>query len=36
MLKADDIAGCVFYCLTQPQRCDILTVQICPNTQAIC
>lgn len=36
MLKAEDIAWCVYYCLTQPKRCDILQVQICPNKQFFC
>ncbi len=35
MLKAEDIAACVVYCLTQPKRCDVVTVQIRPHLQEI-
>jgi NADP-dependent 3-hydroxy acid dehydrogenase YdfG len=35
MLKAEEIAECVYYCLTQPQRCDVSMVQIRPTKQAI-
>ncbi|MCK8495157.1 SDR family oxidoreductase [Spirosoma sp. RP8] len=35
MLKAADIAVCVQYILTQPQRCDVVSVQIRPHLQLI-
>jgi NADP-dependent 3-hydroxy acid dehydrogenase YdfG len=35
MLKAEDIAWCVHYCLTQPKRCDIIEVQIRPHLQPV-
>lgn len=35
MLKAEDIAVAVHYVLTQPQRCDVVKVQIRPHMQAI-
>jgi NADP-dependent 3-hydroxy acid dehydrogenase YdfG len=35
MLKAEDIAECVGYCLVQPKRCDIVSVQIRPHRQMI-
>jgi NADP-dependent 3-hydroxy acid dehydrogenase YdfG len=35
MLKAEDIASCVHYCLIQPQRCDVVVVQIRPHRQLI-
>ncbi|GAB4023279.1 SDR family oxidoreductase [Spirosoma koreense] len=35
MLKAQDIAVCVQYILTQPKRCDIVGVQIRPHLQLI-
>jgi NADP-dependent 3-hydroxy acid dehydrogenase YdfG len=35
MLKAEDIAACIHYCLVQPPRCDVITVQIQPHKQAI-
>jgi NADP-dependent 3-hydroxy acid dehydrogenase YdfG len=35
MLKAEDIARCIHYCLTQPPRCDVVVVQIRPHKQAI-
>lgn len=31
MLKAEDIASCVFYCLIQPKRCDLTVIQIEPH-----
>lgn len=34
-LKAEDIAECVLYCLTQPKRCDVVMVQIRPHKQPI-
>lgn len=33
MLKAEDIAACILYCLTQPARCDVTFVQIRPVLQ---
>jgi NADP-dependent 3-hydroxy acid dehydrogenase YdfG len=33
MLTADDIAACVEYCLVQPPRCNVLSVQIQPIRQ---
>ncbi|MBZ4042107.1 SDR family oxidoreductase [Flavobacterium hibisci] len=35
MLKAEDIAMSVLFCLSQPQRCDIVTMQIRPHLQII-
>jgi NADP-dependent 3-hydroxy acid dehydrogenase YdfG len=35
MLYAEDIARCVMYCLTQPQRVDVVSVQIRPLKQII-
>lgn len=35
MLKAEDIAACVFYTLTQPKRCDVVMMQIRPHLQSI-
>ncbi|HEY0609153.1 MAG TPA: SDR family oxidoreductase [Chitinophaga sp.] len=35
MLKAEDIAACVLYTITQPPRCDVVTVQIRPHLQII-
>jgi NADP-dependent 3-hydroxy acid dehydrogenase YdfG len=35
MLKAEDIALCVYYCLTQPERCDVISVKIRPHLQVI-
>ena len=35
MLKAEDIAECVRYVLTQPPRCDVVVVQIRPHLQEI-
>ena len=35
MLKAEDIARCIEYCLIQPQRCDVVVVQIRPHKQPI-
>ena len=35
MLKAEDIAEAVHYCLTQPARCDVIVVQIRPHLQSI-
>jgi len=35
MLKAEDIAACVLYTLTQPKRCDVVNLQIRPHMQSI-
>ncbi|HET9591078.1 MAG TPA: SDR family oxidoreductase, partial [Anaerolineales bacterium] len=35
MLKAEDIAACVLYTITQPKRCDVVTLQIRPHLQSI-
>ena len=35
MLIAEDLAECIRYCLIQPQRCDVILVQIRPSQQAI-
>lgn len=35
MLKAEDIASCVMYCLMQPIRCDIVSMDVRPHGQPI-
>jgi NADP-dependent 3-hydroxy acid dehydrogenase YdfG len=35
MLKAEDIASCVQYCLIQPPRCDVVAMDVRPHLQAI-
>lgn len=35
MLKAEDIAACVLYTISQPARCDVVSVQIRPHLQMI-
>jgi NADP-dependent 3-hydroxy acid dehydrogenase YdfG len=35
MLKAEDIAACVLYTISQPARCDVVSVQIRPHLQII-
>jgi NADP-dependent 3-hydroxy acid dehydrogenase YdfG len=35
MLKAEDIAACVLYTITQPKRCDVVMLQIRPHMQSI-
>ncbi len=35
MLEAEDIAMSVVFCLSQPKRCDIVTLQIRPHLQII-
>jgi NADP-dependent 3-hydroxy acid dehydrogenase YdfG len=35
MLKAEDIAACVYYIVTQPLRCDVVVLDIRPHLQAI-
>jgi NAD(P)-dependent dehydrogenase (short-subunit alcohol dehydrogenase family) len=34
MLKAEDIDACIHYCLVQPERCDVIAVQIRPHLQS--
>lgn len=35
MLEADDIAMSVLFCLSQPKRCDVVSLQIRPHLQLI-
>lgn len=35
MLRAEDVAACVYYCLTQPKRCDVVEVRLRPHEQKI-
>jgi NADP-dependent 3-hydroxy acid dehydrogenase YdfG len=35
MLRAEDIAACVLYTITQPRRCDVVALQIRPHLQSI-
>ncbi|MCV2483585.1 SDR family oxidoreductase [Flavobacterium sp. SH_e] len=35
MLKAEDIAMSVLFCLSQPKRCDIVSMQVRPHLQMI-
>lgn len=35
MLKAEDIAMSVLYCLSQPKRCDVISLQIRPHLQIL-
>jgi NADP-dependent 3-hydroxy acid dehydrogenase YdfG len=35
MLRAEDIAHSIYFCLTQPKRCDIVVLQVRPHNQAI-
>ena len=35
MLKAEDIAACILYALTQPKRCDVVMLQVRPHLQSI-
>ena len=35
MLRAEDIAACVLYTITQPRRCDVVALQIRPHLQEI-
>jgi NADP-dependent 3-hydroxy acid dehydrogenase YdfG len=34
MLKAEDIARSVLFCLTQPRRCEVITMQVRPHKQS--
>jgi len=35
MLKSDDIAISILYCLSQPKRCDVVSLQIRPHLEII-
>ncbi|MBY8963460.1 SDR family oxidoreductase [Flavobacterium sp. D11R37] len=35
MLKADDIAMAVLYCISQPKRCDVVELKVRPHLQLI-
>jgi NADP-dependent 3-hydroxy acid dehydrogenase YdfG len=35
MMRAEDIAACVLYTITQPKRCDVVSLQIRPHLQEI-
>lgn len=35
LLKAEDIADCVLFCLTRPARCDVISIQVKPHLQEI-
>jgi len=35
MMTADDIAAAVLYCLSQPQRCDVVELKLRPHLQLI-
>jgi NADP-dependent 3-hydroxy acid dehydrogenase YdfG len=35
MLRAEDVAACVLYTITQPKRCDVVSLQIRPHLQEI-
>jgi len=35
MLRAEDIAACVLYVISQPPRCDVVDVKIRPHAQEI-
>lgn len=35
MLRPEDIASCVLFCLSQPLRCDVVQVQLRPHLQVI-
>lgn len=35
MLKADDLAVAVLYCLSQPKRCDVVELKVRPHLQLI-
>jgi len=35
MLTAEDIARCIHFCLTQPSRCDVVSMQVRPHRQEI-
>jgi NADP-dependent 3-hydroxy acid dehydrogenase YdfG len=35
MLKAEDVAECIIFCLNRPSRCDIVEIQVKPSHQII-
>jgi NAD(P)-dependent dehydrogenase (short-subunit alcohol dehydrogenase family) len=35
MLEPDDIARCILFCLSQPPRCDVVSLQVRPVAQVI-
>jgi NADP-dependent 3-hydroxy acid dehydrogenase YdfG len=35
MMKAEDVAVGIHYCLTQPKRTDVVVVQLRPHMQVI-
>lgn len=35
LLKAEDIAECILFCLTRPARCDIVALQVKPHYQIL-
>ncbi|MDQ3606611.1 MAG: SDR family oxidoreductase [Gemmatimonadota bacterium] len=35
MLRPEDIAACVYFCLIQPKRCDVVVMQVRPHLQTI-
>lgn len=35
MLTAEDVAEAIYFCLRQPPRCSILSMQLCPQQQTI-
>jgi len=35
MLEAEDIAMSILFCLSQPKRCDVVTMQVRPHLQVI-
>jgi NAD(P)-dependent dehydrogenase (short-subunit alcohol dehydrogenase family) len=35
MLRPEDIAACVYFALTQPDRCDIVGIQVRPHLQVV-
>ena len=35
MLKAEDISECILFCLTRPERCDLISIQVKPHRQII-
>lgn len=35
MLRPEDVAACVYFALTQPARCDVVSIQVRPHLQVI-
>ena len=35
MLRPEDVAASIYWCLTQPARCNIVAAQIWPHMQVI-